>query len=282
MFRLSVHVRLALARLTLPVLLVAAFGLTLVGKADVVLAERGRMALADALAPLFEAVAEPLARAHAAGRELLALGSLRDENRRLREENDRLWRWHTVATALDAENTALKAHLRWTPDPAPSWVSARVMADAGGVYARSVLLAAGPNHALTTGQIALDDRGLVGRITELGSRTARVLLLTDMNSRVPVALEGSRGRAILVGANTGRPRLTHWPDDAPPVEGERVVTSAEAGAFPAGLPVGTVRLTLDGVPEVEPDARLDRLEVVRLFDYGLRGAQPPEPSARRR
>lgn len=282
MFRLSVHVRLALARLTLPVLLVAAFGLMLVGKADVVLAERGRMGLADALAPVFEAMAEPLARARAVGRELLALGSLQAENQRLREENDRLRRWHAVATALDAENTALKAHLRWTPDPAPSWVSARVMADAGGVYARSVLLAAGPDHALAKGQIALDDRGLVGRITELGSRTARVLLLTDLNSRVPVTLEGSRGRAILVGANTGRPRLTHWPDSTPPVEGERVVTSAEAGVFPAGLPVGTVRLRPDGMPEVEPDARLDRLEVVRLFDYGLRGVQPPEQSARRR
>ena len=282
MLRLSVHVRLALARLTLPVLLVAAFGLMLVGKADVVLAERGRMGLADVLAPVFEAVAEPLAQARAVGRELLALGSLQAENRRLREENDRLRRWHAVATALDAENAALKAHLHWTPDPAPSWVSARVMADAGGVYARSVLLAVGPDHALAKGQIVLDDRGLVGRITELGSRTARVLLLTDLNSRVPVTLEGSRGRAILAGANTGRPRLTHWPDGTPPVEGERVVTSAEAGAFPAGLPVGTVRTTPDGVPEVEPDARLDRLEVVRLFDYGLRGVQPPEQTARRR
>ena len=63
-------------------------------------------------------------------------------------------------------------------------------------------------------------------------------------------------------------------------EGERVVTSAEAGAFPAGLPVGTVRYGAGGGAEVAPAARLDRLEVVRIFDYGLRGVRPPESPAR--
>ena len=45
--------------------------------------------------------------------------------------------------------------------------------------------------------VALDERGLVGRVTETGARTARVLLLTDLNSRIPVILETSRARAIL-------------------------------------------------------------------------------------
>ena len=64
-------------------------------------------------------------------------------------------------------------------------------------------------------------------------------------------------------------------------EGERVVTSAEAGAFPAGLPVGVVRYSANNVPEVLPYARLDRLEVVRLFDYGLNGVTSPEASVSR-
>ena len=64
-------------------------------------------------------------------------------------------------------------------------------------------------------------------------------------------------------------------------EGERVVTSAEANAFPPGLPVGVVRYSTSNVPEVVPFARLDRLEVVRLFDYGLKGVIPPEASVAR-
>ena len=280
MIRLSIPVRQALSRLTLPVLLAAAFGLALLGKADAMLAERARMALADALAPVFAVVARPFHAVRDLGAQAEALLALRSENARLRADNEALRNWQAVALALDAENTTLKANLRWVPDPAPSFVTARVVADAGGVYARAVLLSVGPNHGVAKGQIALDERGLVGRVTELGNRSARVLLLTDMNSRVPVILENSRARAIMVGSNGSRPRLMHWPEGVIPVDGERVVTSAEANAFPAGLPVGVVRYSASSAPEVEPAARLDRLEVVRIFDYGLRGVKPPESVGR--
>jgi rod shape-determining protein MreC len=151
-----------------------------------------------------------------------------------------------------------------------------VVADAGGVYAKAVLLSVGPNHGIKRGEIALDERGLVGRITEVGTRSARVLLITDLNSRIPVVLEGSGAHAILVGNNGPRPRLLYWPEGSPPREGEHVVTGAETGAFPANLPVGTVHYTSAHVPEVEPAALLDRLEIVRIFDYGLNGIVPPE------
>ena len=280
MIRLSIPVRQALAKLTLPVLIAASFAVMLLGKADALLAERARMALADTLAPIFAVVAEPLTRLREAVEDVEQLWSMRSENRRLRDENENLRRWRAVALALDAENTALKANLRWIPDPTPSYVTARVVADAGGVYARAVLLSVGPNHGMTRGQIALDESGLVGRVTELGSRSARILLITDINSRIPVTLENSRARAILVGTNGPKPRLMYWPEGVIPAEGERVVTSAEAGAFPAGLPVGTVRYSANNVPEVDPAAHLDRLEVVRIFNYGLRGIQPPESTVR--
>jgi rod shape-determining protein MreC len=280
LIRLSIPFRQALAKLTLPVLIAAAFGLMLLGKADAILAERARMALADALAPVFGLIAQPLAGVQRAVDEVQGLMELRSENDRLRQENENLRRWHAVALALDAENATLKANLHWVPDPAPSYLTARVVADAGGVYARAVLLSLGPNHGVTKGQVALDEHGLVGRVTEVGNRSARVLLLTDMNSRIPVTLENSRARAILVGNNGARPRLMYWPEGVMPQEGERVVTSAEAGAFPAGLPVGTVHFTANNVPEVETAARLDRLEVVRIFNYGLNGLVAPENLAR--
>ena len=280
MIRLSIPVRQSLARLTLPLLVAAAFGLMLLGKADALLAERARMVLADALVPVFTWTAGPLAAMRNVAGDAEGLLALRSDNARLRAENERLRRWQAVALTLEAENATLKANLSWIPDAAPSYVTARVVADAGGVYARAVLLSVGPNHDLAKGQIALDERGLVGRITELGLRTARVLLLTDMNSRIPVVLETSHGRAILIGTNGPRPRLMHWPEGAAPVEGERVVTSAEAQAFPAGLPVGVVHYSGGNVAEVDTAARLDRLDVVRIFNYGLRGLTPPEPAAR--
>jgi len=276
MIRLSIQARQALARLTLPVLIVVSFGLMLLGKADTMLADRARIAFADSLAPIYTVLATPLERTRAAIAEIVTLWDMREENDRLRTENDQLRRWQSIALALDAENQRLKASLRWIPDPDASFVTARVVADAGGVYAKAVLLSVGPNHGIRKGEIAVDERGLIGRITEVGARTARVLLVTDLNSRIPVILETSRAHAILVGTNGVRPRLQYWPEGVVPQEGERIVTSAEANAFPANLPVGTVHYTSNGAPEVEPSAMLQKLEVVRIFDYGLTGVTPPE------
>jgi rod shape-determining protein MreC len=278
--RLSIQARQALAKLTLPVLIAASFGLMLLGKADALLAERARMALSDTLAPIYVALAEPLAGLRDTVANATGLWDLTAENTRLREENERLRRWQSIALALDAENQRLKANLHWIPDPAPSYVTARVVADAGGVYAKAVLLSVGPNHGVRKGEIALDERGLVGRVTEVGARTARVLLITDLNSRIPVVLENSRAHAILIGTNGLRPRLMYWAEGAVPQEGERIVTSAEAGAFPANLPIGVVHFSAANVPEVVPAAMLDRLEVVRIFDYGLGGLTAPEAVGR--
>jgi rod shape-determining protein MreC len=281
MIRPSIQARHALSRLTLPVMVVASFGLMLVGKVDTVVVESARVAVYDASAPVYAVLAEPLGRMNHAIAEVVGLWGLRDENAHLREENESLRRWQSVALTLDAENQRLKAALRWIPDPEATYVTARVVADAGGMYAKAVLLSVGPNHGLRKGQIALDERGLVGRVTEVGSRTARVLLITDMNSRVPVILESSRSHAILAGTNGPLPHLLYWSEGTNPKDGERVVTTAEANAFPANLPVGTVRYNANGVPEVEPDAQLRALDIVRIFNYGLSGFTPPEVTAAR-
>jgi rod shape-determining protein MreC len=279
MIRLSIEAHQALARLTLPVLILASFALMLLGKADALLAERARMVLADGLAPIYGVLAAPIERIHLAATEVAGLWNMRDENARLRDENERLRRWQSIALTLDAENQRLKASLQWIPDPDASFMTARVVADAGGIYAKAVLLSIGPNHSIRRGEIAVDERGLVGRITEVGARTARVLLITDLNSRIPVILEASRAHAILIGTNGSRPRLLYWPEGVVPREAERIVTSAEANAFPANLPIGTVHYSASGAAEVEPAALLQKLEVVRIFDYGLNGVTAPEAPA---
>jgi rod shape-determining protein MreC len=278
--RLSIQARQALARLTLPVLIIVSMGLMLLGRASPIVPERARTALSDALAPLYLIVDTPLSALRDAAQSVRDVFVLRSENDRLRLENLRLRHWYDVAMALDAENAELKSNLHWVPDPQLSFVTARVVADAGGVYARSVLLSVGPNNDVRKGQIALDANGLVGRVTEVGARSARVLLITDMNSRIPVTLEKTRARAILVGMNAPNPRLLYLQDSAKPEEGEQIVTSAEANAFPAGLPVGTVHYAGGGKIEVTPAANLERLEIVRIFDYGLGGVVPPEAPGR--
>ena len=276
MIRLSIPVRQALGRLTLPVLAALSFGLILIGKADVVAEQYLRARLSDVLAPIYGIAAGPVEAARNEIADVTGLWSLRAENQRLRTENQRLLRWQAVAMALDAENTKLKATLHWTSDSSESFVTVPVVADTGGVYARSVLISTGPNSPIAKGQIALDAGGLVGRVTEVGARSARILLITDLNSRVPVMLSDNRGHALLLGNNGPRPRLMYWEDGGAPKEGEQVVTSAEVGAYPAGLPVGQAHYIGPNQVELIPDADLARLELVRVVNYGVTQMAPPD------
>jgi rod shape-determining protein MreC len=280
MIRLSILTRQALGKLTLPLLILLAVGIVILGQADRRLAERARVSVSDALAPLYALMARPLSGLRDAGSEAQHLVDVAAENERLRAENLRLRRWYDVAVALQAENAQLKQQLHWMPDPAPSFVTARAVADTGGLYARSFLVSLPPGAPVSKGEVAVDAAGLVGRVTEVGTRSARVLLITDLSSRVPVTLDGSHASAMMVGTNSATPRLMYFPEDVHPEEGERVVTSSEADALPAGLPVGTVHYLRPGMPVIEPFAALDQPGILRLFDYGLSGIVPPEATGR--
>ena len=101
--------------------------------------------------------------------------------------------------------------------------------------------------------------------------SARVLLLTDLNSRVPVLVGSNRDRAVLVGDNSAQPDIVYLEDDATVLLGDYVVTSGHGGVFPPGLPVGVVSRVADGIIEVNPFVDWEHLEVVRLVDYALPG-----------
>jgi len=99
MLHLSIQARQALAKLTLPVLIAASFGLMLLGKADAVLAERARVAFADALAPIYGLLAAPLGSLRAAVDGAADLWMLRADNAELRAQNAELRRWQAIALA---------------------------------------------------------------------------------------------------------------------------------------------------------------------------------------
>ena len=119
------------------------------------------------------------------------------------------------------------------------------------------------------GQAVISADGLVGRIAEAGQRSSRVLLLTDLNSRIPVLLESSRYRAVLAGNNTDRPGIEFLPVDAQVSPGDRVVTSGHGGLFPPGQPIGVVSSVNDAVARVQPFIEWSRLEYVSVLRYDM-------------
>jgi rod shape-determining protein MreC len=241
------------------------------GKSESPIVERARLTVTDAVTPIMDGLSRPLAsirQAYDNAREFL---DLREENAMLREQQARLVQWQSVARQLEAENRALRDLLKFAPDRAASFVTARVVADNGGAFVRSVLVAAGLRDGLRKGDAAVSGEGLVGRVAEVGERSARVLLLTDINSRIPVVIERSRDQGILAGDNSDNPRLLYLSHGSQLVPGDRVVTSAAGGAFPPGLPVGVVKSTDTGGAVVELFVDWDHMEYLRLLDYRLTG-----------
>lgn len=246
------------------------FALMLIGKADTVLVERARVAVTDTVAPILRFMSEPASAVSNVVSNVRELAGIRDENAELREANARLLQWQSVAQKLETENKSLRSLLAVTPEPTASFVTGRVVADAGGAFAQSVIVMAGRSDGVRKGQVVITGNGLVGRVMLAGDSSSRVLLISDINSRIPVLVGDSGQRAILAGDNSGRPHLLFLGTGAA-VPGDKVVTSGDAKAFPPGLPVGQVVSAEDGIVEVEPYAARDKLQHVRIVDYGLSG-----------
>ncbi len=271
LLRLATPVKVVVQRFAFLLLLGASVGLVVLGKADTVMVERLRTSLADAFVPILEGLSRPVATVNEAIATLDRIAALQAENTRLAEENSRLREWQAVARQLEAENRQLRALLGFVPRGAVRYIAGRVIADGGGAFARSLLLNAGAEDGVAKGQAVVTSAGLVGRIARVGRRSALVLLITDLNSRIPVMLESSRERAILAGDNSDRPRLIHLPPEARVAPGDRIVTSGHAGAFPPGLAVGVVTAVDGREVRVRPLVEWNRLEIVRVVDYDLGG-----------
>ena len=247
------QVRAAVQRFALGLLVLAAFGAMLVGKADTVLVEHARVLALDLASPVLEAIARPVAVANRTIADLKEFASLREENARLREENARLLAWQTAARRLENENEGLRG------------------LDSVSAYVRGALLNVGRRVGVASGQAVVTGEGLAGRIAEVGDNSSRVLFVTDVNSRLPVLIERTRERAILAGDNSSQLRLTLLQSLQGVQRGDRIITSGHGGSFPVGIPVGEVVETGEGHVRVRPFADFSRLEFVRVVDYGVTG-----------
>jgi len=218
----------------------------------------------DAARPVLALLARPLARIESGMEWVSNIGDLAEENARLRAENRRLRRWQATSLALERENERLRALLDAPKIEVEPVATARVIGVPGGPFVRSVILGAGRSHGVRDDQPVLDPNGLVGRVLEAGHRASRVLLITDLNSRVPVRLEGSDRRAIARGRNDALLELAFLDPEAQVRPGEHVFTTGDGGVFPPNVLVGRVAETGEQVT-VRPASLLDRLEFVQVM-----------------
>lgn len=248
-------------------LLLLSIVLLIIGRKDSHVVQSMRQQVTDVAAPVLELMAGPIDSVRRLASQVGSYTYLSDEVARLRGENEDLRAWQARATELQGTLRRYEELLNASHEPAISFVTARVIADARGPFVRTVIVNAGSEQGVREQQAVMDGRGLVGRTISAGAEASRVLLVTDLNSRIPVRIEPQGYRAILTGTNQTEPRLDFLPAHATLQDGNVVYTSGDGGQLPPGLPVGVVSIDGAGAPRVEPYAEPGQLRFVRIFDY---------------
>ena len=257
----------ALARLVLVAMIIMLLAIFLFWRIDNPRIEKMRMAVIDVVAPNFAWVAIPVTGTVNLVRSAQSYNSIYRQNQELRREIQQMKAWKEAALSFEQENARLLNLNKVKLDPKFTHITGVVLADSGSPFRQTVLLNVGERDGIIDGWAAMDGIGLVGRISGVGDRTARVIMLSDNSSRIPVTIEPTGQYALMVGDNSSRPPIDFVENLEAVRPGDRVVSSGDGGVFPAGLLIGQVVQSSSGRLRVRLAADIQRLEFLRIIRH---------------
>ena len=173
--------------------------------------------------------------------------NLFNKNIKLREENDQLKEQVYDPSYLIFENKQLRKLLDEQVTSSSNFVSARVILDKQSPYLNSFIINSGSNKEIKNSMAVLDGKSFIGRIVDVNFFSSRVLLITDLNSKISVLIEPSGHHAILSGRGTNKPTLEYLPENHKVQSGNKVYTSGKEGIFSPGIPIGEVRMDAEKI-----------------------------------
>jgi rod shape-determining protein MreC len=212
----------------------------------------------------------------------VAVRSTRDENVRLRTENDQLkLRNRELETqATEAERLVVLTNFRQAHPESPMMgaqvigssapmVGAQIIGASADPSSHTMFVNRGERDHIHRNMAVITPDGIVGKIVEVFPSTSQVLLISDKESGVGALFADSRTHGVVKGNGDPEPRMDYIVNDEKVQIGEEVITSGEDRIFPKGLLVGTVMDAKAATPfqliRVKPAARLDRLEDVLVL-----------------
>ena len=200
-----------------------------------------RQVAAVVIYPLQRIAAAPAGIARRIGDFLVTHGSLRGENARLTQENFDNAALLLQLKALQAENAQLRELMAARERLGTELVAAEVLYAARDPFSRKVVIDKGSQDNIRAGQVAVDNRGVVGQVTRVYPWLSEVTLVTDKGQFVPVQNLRNGLRAILAGTGSdGTLELRFVSPNADFENGDELVTSGIDGVYPPGLPVARV------------------------------------------
>ena len=145
---------------------------------------------------------------------------------------------------------------------------AKVLSDKGSPFLKSVIINKGSKHGINLGMIAMDGEYLVGKVVEVNYLSSRVLLLSDLNSKIPVIVEPNAVFSILSG--TGKDfGIIQYSKKYEDIKNESIIYTSGAGSlFKAGIPVGRIDSSyLNEEKKVEFFSDFSQLRFVKIISF---------------
>lgn len=243
--------------------------------------EKARSTALEAASPILAAIAGPIGWVQDRVGDVGDYFRVLEQNKALREENAALRQWEEEARSLRGVIAALDELDAYKAPPAARPINAFVIGEANDAYAHSMIVNAGSKRGVQRGLAAVDERGMIGRIVDVSPNASRILLLNDIQSRIPVFVEGSYVEGLLVGRSTSKPTIaiTMLANGDRIESGQRVITSGAGGVLPRGLAVGFIEKVDGKEAVVELAADYARTRMVRVIDYAFPQVEPQAPEA---
>ena len=204
------------------------------------------------------------------------LRELRRRNEELQSLADSLMIENVHLKELESENENLRQLLQFTEaNPTYSYRAAEIVGHVIGQdpsnLLRYIIIDMGTSAGVTQGMPVVTDRGLVGRIVEVSSRSSKVLLITDVSSSVNAIIQSSRATGILEGKADGGLVMKYIPQTVTVNVGDIILTSGLGATFPKRLVIGQVTavhkrdIELFQQAEIKPTVDFDQLEIVLII-----------------
>lgn len=259
--------RLFIRKLIITLVAIGAFGLVFLNKIGDRNFDKKQDVISRALYPVVRILQLPADGIYFAYLKLKDAVLVYDENNMLRQKMQKFDALQNRLYALQAENILLSEMLYYTPPAEASFVTAKVIASEGDGFSHSLVAYVPESKGVKKGQVAVFKDAVIGRVDRVSGPYVRIMLISDISSKIPVLLERGRDNGILSGNNTPVLNLLYTPSNADIVKGDRVVTSGIGGIFPSDLLVGYVQKVSNAAIEVVPAHDLEKIEYVKIIRY---------------
>ena len=158
----------------------------------------------------------------------------------LKKENELLKNNISKSDYLELENSQLRKLINEEAESSSNLVSARVMLEEQSPYLNSFIINIGTNQNIKNGMAVLNGKNFIGKIVDVNFFSSRVLLVTDLNSKIPIISEPSGIHAILAGHGDSDPTLEYLPKNHTLTDGDKIYTSGKEGIFSPGIIIGEI------------------------------------------